>query len=171
MATRLVPFSVAALEAEARSAQALCAFLGVSPPAQWPPPFNDAAVRDWFLDQLRADPEQVRWLGRYVVSTIDGADTLVGTAGYKGPPDATGTVEIGYSLVETYHRRGIGSALVRELVCAALVDEQVQRITAETPLGFAASRGLLEKCGFRQVGQKTDPGEGELAVYEYGRST
>ena len=88
----------------------------------------------------------------------------------KGPPDATGTVEIGYSVVEAYHRRGIGTEVVRELVSRAFGDARVQRVTAETPLSFEASRGLLEKNGFRLAGQRTDPEEGELALYEIVRS-
>ena len=97
MQTRLIAFSVAALDAEERSPEALCAHLKVAQPVDWPPPFNEDAVRNWFRDQLRADPSLAPWLGHYVVCTMDGRDTLVGTAGYKGPPDASGMVEIGYS--------------------------------------------------------------------------
>ena len=169
MATRLVRFSVDLLEAEARSTGALCAMLQVAEPGSWPPPFNDAGVRDWFLDQLRSDAERARWLGYYVISSVDGAETLVGTAGYKGPPVADGKVEIGYSLVGAYHRRGIGSEVVGQLVSGAFSDPRVRRVTAETPMSFGGSRGLLEKCGFRLTGQKLDPEEGELALYEYVR--
>jgi RimJ/RimL family protein N-acetyltransferase len=167
---RLVQFSVGALEEEARSIDDLCSMLLVAAPVSWPPPFSDDAVRDWFLRQLRDNPDKGRWLGAYVIAAVDGVETLVGTAGYKGPPDATGTVEIGYSVVEAHHRRGIGTEVVRELVSRAFGDARVLRVTAETPLSFEASRGLLEKSGFRLAGQRTDPEEGELALYEIVRS-
>lgn len=170
MTTRLVQFSVGALEEEARSTDALCAMLLVAAPVSWPPPFSDDAVRDWFLCQLQENPDRARWLGVYVIAKVDGVETLVGTAGYKGPPDATGTVEIGYSLVEDYHRRGIGTEVVQALVSRAFVDARVQRVTAETPLSFDASRGLLEKNGFRLAGHRSDPEEGELALYEIARN-
>ena len=165
MQTRLIAFSVAALDAEERSAEALCAHLKVVQPVDWPPPFNDDAVRNWFRDQLRGDPSLAPWLGHYVVATIDGGETLVGTAGYKGPPDASGVVEIGYSIVPSYHRMGIGTAMVAALVRQAFADDRVNRVTAETPVTFPASRGLLEKCGFVSVGNRVDPEDGELALY------
>ncbi|MBK8085476.1 MAG: GNAT family N-acetyltransferase [Devosia sp.] len=172
VATRLVTFSVALLDAEANSTGELCALLDVAEPADWPPPLNDAGVRDWFRGQLRADPERARWLGSYIVSVVDGIETLVGTGGYKGPPDASGTVEIGYSVVPAYQRRGIGTAAVDELVRRAVAHPGVRGVVAETPTRFEASRGLLEKCGFRMVGRRTDTEEGELVRYEIaaGRS-
>jgi [ribosomal protein S5]-alanine N-acetyltransferase len=167
--TRLIPFSVAALDAEEHSAAALCAYLEVGRPQDWPPPFSDEAVRNWFRAQLRADPALAPWLGHYVVSAIDGRETLVGTAGYKGPPDTDGMVEIGYSLVPAYHRMGIGTAMVGGLVRQAFADERVKRITAETPVTFADSRGLLEKCGVVAVARRHDPEDGDLVVYALER--
>jgi ribosomal-protein-alanine N-acetyltransferase len=167
---RLVVFSVAALDAEESSVGALCALLGAAQPVEWPPPFSDSGVLDWFRQQLLADQTLAPWLGHYIVSRIDDQDTLVGTAGYKGPPDPSGMVEIGYSIVPAYHRMGIGTAAVEMLVVQAFADSRVQRVMAETPLDFLASRRLLEKCGFRQVGQRVDPEDGDLALYEIGRT-
>ena len=167
---RLVTFSVAALDAEESSVDALCALLGVAQPVEWPPPFSDSGVLDWFRQQLLADQALAPWLGYYIVSRIDDQDTLVGTAGYKGPPDLRGVVEIGYSIVPAYHGMGIGTAAVEMLVVQALADIRVQRVTAETPLDFLASRRLLQKCGFQQVGQRIDREDGELALYEIGRT-
>lgn len=166
---RLVNFSVESLESERRSTAELCALLGAAEPADWPPPLNDDATRDWFLDQLRADPSVALWGGCHVVADIELIDTLVGTAGYKGAPDANGVVEIGYSLVPAYHRRGIGGAMINELVRHAFASIEVRKVTAETPVSFVASRRLLEKSGFAMVGQRDDPEDGELALYEISR--
>lgn len=170
MQTRLIAFSVAALDAEERSTEALCAHLEVAPPVSWPPPFNEDAVRNWFRDQLRADPSLAPWLGHYVVATIDGYETLVGTAGYKGPPDASGMVEIGYSVVPAYHRMGIGTAMVSALIRQAFADARVKRVMAESPVTFTASCGLLQKCGFAFAGTRVDPEDGELALYTLQRA-
>jgi RimJ/RimL family protein N-acetyltransferase len=167
---RLVTFSAPALDAEEQSPHALGEMLGVAVPQAWPPAYHDAGVRGWFRAQLEGNPAAAKWLGRYVVATIDGHPTLVGTAGYKGPPDANGAVEIGYSIVEAYHRRGIGLAMVRQLVDAAFADPHVQCVRAETPLTFEASRGLLERSGFALTGTRIDPEEGELALYEIARA-
>lgn len=169
MATRLIVFSVPALDAEASSVGALCDLLRVSQPIDWPPPFGDAGVRNWFRQLLLANPADAAWFGYYIVSEIDGGETLVGTAGYKGPPGPSGMVEIGYSIVPAYHRMGIGKAAVDTLVTVAFADSRVRCVTAETPTDFLASRGLLEKCGFRSAGTRVDPEDGELALYAIGR--
>ncbi len=139
-------------------------------PVDWLPPFGDAGVRNWFRKQLLADPMLAPWLGHYIVHSHNGKETLVGTAGYKGPPGSDGVVEIGYSIVPSYHRKGIGTATVGLLVEQAFADTRVQRITAETPVTAVASRALLEKSGFGSVGFRHDPEDGELALYAIGRA-
>lgn len=170
MGISLVAFSLPALAAEEQSATELCAVLGVSPPVDWPPLFNDRETRAWFRQQLEADPNVSGWQGYYVVASIDGVDTLVGSAGYKGPPDAQGMVEVGYSIIWGYHRRGIATAAVGMLIERAFADQRVASVTAETPVHFAGSRALLEKCGFVHVGNRTDPEEGDLVLYAIARS-
>lgn len=167
---RLIALSVSALDAEERSVGELGALLDVAVPPDWPPLYHDAGVRAWFRAKLLADPDAAGWLGSYVAATIDDTWTLVGTAGYKGPPDAAGQVEIGYSIVATCQRRGIGLAAVRQLVDRAFADTRVRTVTAETPVTFAASRGLLERSGFALTGKRLDPEEGELALYGIGRT-
>lgn len=168
-AVRLIEMTVDTLGAEERSTDELCAMLGAVVPSDWPPLYHDAGVRAWFRTKLEADPRLARWLGRYIVATIDDQPTLVGTAGYKGAPEAAGAVEIGYSIVEAYHRRGIGLATVRQLIDDAFADPQVRSVAAETPVSFSASRGLLERSGFALTGIRSDPEEGELAIYTVTR--
>jgi RimJ/RimL family protein N-acetyltransferase len=158
-------YTPALLLAEDISAASLCALLGVAEPPSWPPLFNDADSRAWFRRKLEADPSVVGWLGFYVIAEIDGRATLAGSAGFKGPPNDDGMVEIGYSIVDAFQRRGIAKAAVNELVRRAAADPRVKLITAETPVTFTASRGLLERCGFVLTGTRTDPEEGELALY------
>jgi len=168
-AVRLQAFSVSALDAEDRSAAALSAVLGVAEPAAWPPLYDDAGVRGWFRKQLLTKPDMAQWFGYYVVAEIDGADTVVGTAGYKGPPDGDGKVEIGYSIVSAYHRRGIGTGAVGQLLERAFAAPGVHSVTAETPFEAIPSRRLLERCGFTLTGGRSDPEEGELALYSVER--
>jgi [ribosomal protein S5]-alanine N-acetyltransferase len=170
LATRLVQFSVASLDAQSKSINALCALMAVAPPPDWPPDFFDAAVLNWFRSQLLTDPALAPWLGHYIVHECDGRDTLVGTAGYKGPPDAHGAVEIGYAILGAYHRRGIGIAAVAILLAQAFADARVQLVVAETPVENLASRALLQKAGFRCVGGRSDTEDGELALYQIERS-
>lgn len=167
---RLVVASLEALDAEDRSAGALATALGVAPPVDWPPPFNDADTRRWIRGRLLSAPGLARWFSYYIVAQIDGVETVVGTCGFKGPPDDRGTVEIGYAIVPAYHRRGIGTAAVAVLVEIALSDQGVRRVTAETPVSFASSRALLEQSGFVVVSERSDPEDGDLVVYARHRT-
>ena len=42
--------------------------------------------------------------------------TLVGAGGYFGPPDADGTVEIGYSVLPEWQRHGYATQMTEALV-------------------------------------------------------
>jgi RimJ/RimL family protein N-acetyltransferase len=158
-------FTPALLSAEDVSTSTLCRLLGVAEPADWPPLFHDADSRGWFLRKLEADPSFAGWLGFYVIAEIGEREVLAGSAGFKGPPNPEGMVEIGYSIVESLQRRGIASAAIAQLIDSAFADPRVETVTAETPVAFAASRTLLEKCGFVLTGTRTDPDDGELALY------
>ena len=166
---RLVPISLETLDAEDYSGSALAHLLGVGAPTDWPAPFNDADSRKWMRGRLGDDAVDGRWLSYYVVADVGDGETLVGNCGFKGPPDPNGAVEVGYSIVPDYHRKGIGTAALRALVEVAFDDERVGRVTAETPVSFVASRRLLEKCGFAAVSERTDPEDGDLVVYAVER--
>src|SRR5680860_938838 len=51
-------------------------------------------LRQYRLDQIRADPAAAPWLVRAVYGQP--ADAVVGHAGFHGPPNPDGMVEIGY---------------------------------------------------------------------------
>ncbi|WP_417310665.1 GNAT family N-acetyltransferase [Devosia sp.] len=162
---RLVGYTLRLLELERASVGALCAALGVAPPPDWPPPLFDAGALAWFIAQLRADPAVAPWLGNYVVADIASVETLVGSAGFKGPPDADGNVEIGYSIVDAFQRRGFGRQAVGLLLDRARNTMGVRCVRAETTRDAVASRGLLAACGFRYAGERPDADDGELALY------
>ena len=97
---------------------------------------------------------------------------LVGTAGYKGPPDPEGTVEVGYGVVRDQQRRGYASETVRGLLANAFARPAVRRVIAETYPELVASIGVLRKCGFRHIGGGSEPGviRYELTRREYAGS-
>lgn len=167
---RLVACTLSAFDAEDRSLADLCRELGVAEPTEWPAEFDDAGVRNWFRKTLVANPAAAGWLAHYVIAELDGQGTLVGSAGYKGPPGADASVEIGYAIAPAYRRIGIGFAAVSQLLLRAFGDPRVTSVTAETPEIATASRGLLAKCGFRTTGRRFDPDDGALVCYAIGRS-
>jgi RimJ/RimL family protein N-acetyltransferase len=76
----------------------------------WPPDYLDEPSLEYTLERLAEGPENEGWWLHFVVlKNGGGSGTLIGSGGYKGPPSAEGTVEIGYSIVESYQRRGLGA--------------------------------------------------------------
>lgn len=75
---------------------------------------------------------------------------VIGDIGFHGPPDESGTVEIGYGIVKQCRGRGlVGEAAVAvcDLAWSSLA---VNRIVAYTQEDDAASAGVLRHAGFQE---------------------
>jgi RimJ/RimL family protein N-acetyltransferase len=109
------------------------------------------------------------WLYFVVLRHGEAGRTLIGSAGYKGPASADGTVEVGYGIVRDQHRQGYASEAVRGLLARAFAAPAVTRVIAETYPELAGSIAVLRKCAFRFVGDGSEPGviRFELTRTEY----
>jgi RimJ/RimL family protein N-acetyltransferase len=156
----LIAASVEVLEAELRNRDDVARVLGLRVPASWPPPLYDQQAVQWTLDRVREDPGYYVWGFRYFVlrGNDQGARVAVGAGGYKGPPTRDGTVEIGYSILPEFQRRGLATEAARGLVMHAFESDRVERVIAETLPGLWPSLGVLEKVGLRFVGKGSEEG-------------
>jgi ribosomal-protein-alanine N-acetyltransferase len=161
----IVLASLDMLDAEENGGEAIARLLGVRPPASWPPEHNDVGTREWMRNLLSKHPGETGYSSWYLIA--DGE--LVGILGYTGPPDETGAVEIGYSVVPERHRRGYASAGVGLLVRRAFADPRVHAVIAHTLLDGTASQGVLIKAGFNRAGSSVDPEAGEVLRFERKR--
>ena len=155
----LVPAGEELLVAALESPAALAARLAAHVPPTWPPEYLDAPALEYTRDRLREHPRESTWWMYFVLlPRDDGERVLVGSAGYKGPPAADGTVEVGYGIVSDHQRRGYASETVHGLVRRAFGDHRVRRVIAETLPELTPSIGVLRKCGFELVGEGSEPG-------------
>ena len=161
----LRPAGVAELEAELSGREALAARLGVNVPDEWPPDLYDEAALRYTLDVVRKAGGDSAWAMYYMVAPEQG--TAVGVCGFKGPPDAEGTVELGYSVVGAYQRKGYATEATSGLMIRAFAEPSVTRVVAQTMPDLAASIGVLEKLGFRFAGVGDEPG---VVRYEFTRA-
>lgn len=157
------------LAAEDISGAALAARLGVRAPPLWPPENNGPAVRDWFRAGMAAYPDKSGWWCWYIVAHAVEVDVLVGSAGFKGPPDSDGVVEIGYSVIAPFQRHGHASAAVALLVKAAFAEPEVAAIIAHTAPDGVASQAVLRRCGFVIDGAAEDPDDGAVLRWRLAR--
>ena len=129
-------------------------------PATWPG--GALVIFPRLIEQLEANPDDEPWDGTLVErATL----TAVGQLGCKGKPDENGLVEIGYGLVLEVWGRGYATETVGVLVSWLLEQPSVRVVTAECLETNHASVRVLQKTGFKQVGQKPDE-EGTLLLWE-----
>jgi [ribosomal protein S5]-alanine N-acetyltransferase len=145
----LVPLTVEMLRTLDSNRGGFATALNAVVPDDWPQPEFAAtlpSIRRW----LERDPALACWT--YVLVLRATPRCLIGEIGCKGPPDATGTVEIGYALQLAARGKGYASEAVITLSNWALGRGDVQRVTAETVIGNDASERVLQRAGFVLVG-------------------
>ena len=90
----------------------------------------------------------------------------VGRAGYHGPPDADGMVEVGYSIDPQYRRQGYARAALLALLARGAAEPDVRTVRATIAPDNAASRDLVLSEGFVEVGEQEDEEDGLEIIYE-----
>jgi ribosomal-protein-alanine N-acetyltransferase len=137
----------------------------------WPPAkglrdfYLSEDVSPQWLDQLRTTTEADPWRhGFGVVHVASGQ--VIGAAGFKGPPDADGAVEIAYGMVPEYQGRGYATEAAAALVEFALKSGCVRIARAHTLPEANASTRVLTKCGFEFIGEVVDPEDGPVWRWE-----
>ncbi len=128
-------------------------------PDEWPPPLTIDARGHW-ARVLLEHPEQVGWWNWFFVrETGDAADrVLLGGAGFNGPPDEHGTVQVGYSVLPSFQLRGYATEGVRALLDWSFQDSRTALVTAQTFPDVAASLGVLSKLGMTYLDEGDEPG-------------
>jgi ribosomal-protein-alanine N-acetyltransferase len=155
----LIPATPELIRAALESSEALATALGACVPPTWPPEYLDPASLEFTLSRLAEGPEQEGWWLHFVVLKAGGeARTLIGSAGYCGPPAADGTVEVGYGIVRDRRRQGFACETVRGLLAHAFAQASVRRVIAHTLPELIPSIGILQKCGFQLSPEHPAPG-------------
>jgi [ribosomal protein S5]-alanine N-acetyltransferase len=164
---RLVPSTVERVRAEIGNREEFSRLVDARIPTDWPTA-EAADALPWFLERLEAaDPDDIGWHGWYgiVVEGETEAPVLVGGGGSLGPP-IDGVVEIGYSVLPAFQRRGYATEMMRAILDWIERDRRVRLVRAETDAENVASRALLSRLGFREAGAGREPGS---VAYENGR--
>lgn len=109
-------------------------------------------------EQVRQDPPTAAWVTGVI---WDGQrHPAVGRAGYHGPPDPAGMVEIGYAVAPAHRRRGCARAALELLLHRAALEPAVRTVRVTIRPDNTASAGLASNDGFVAVGQQWDDDDG-----------
>ena len=115
------------------------------------------------LDQVEADPRAQDWVVRAVVAEPEG---VVGHAGFHGPPDGDGMVEVGYTVLPHLRGRGYATAALAALVAEAAAAPDVRVVRASVSPDNPASLAVVRRAGFVLVGEQVDDEDGLELVHE-----
>lgn len=118
-----------------------------------------------WIESLRASSGPDPW--RYGFAVVDReTSSVIGSAGFKGPPDGEGMVEIAYGIVPDFEGRGYATEAAALLVTFASENSAVRVIRAHTLPTKNASTRVLTKNGFAYIGEVVDPDDGLVWRWE-----
>jgi len=161
---KLVDANLELLAAAVVGGDALEALLGVSIAEDWAG-FPEALPL--LRDSYAKNPSAHAWGSLFLIDPQ--THTLVGFGGFKGPPSSDAAVEIGYAIAPAFQGQGLGTDAVTQMVQRGFADPIVRAVDAHT-LGRAnPSTRVLEKSGFRKIGEISDPDEGVVWHWRHER--
>ena len=115
-------------------------------------------------EQVARDPSSAAWITGIVWDPE--RSLAVGRAGFHGPPDADGMVEVGYSIDPQFRRQGYARGALRALLARADAEPDVRTFRATISPDNVASRDLVLAHGLVEVGEQEDDEDGLEIVYE-----
>ena len=134
----------------------------MSIPETWPPDLYGPRAKQ-FAHTQPDDVAQHGWSFWYLLSHDDPSE-LVGICGFKGRPDESGSVEIGYSILSDFQRKGFATEAVARLVVWAFSHHNVNEVCAETLPHPVQSIRVLQKNGFELTGAGSETGVIRYAI-------
>lgn len=114
--------------------------------------------------QAEEDPASAAWVTGVIWD--ERLRMAVGRAGYHGPPDPSGMVEVGYAVDPAYRRRGYARSALEALLQRAAREPQVRTVRATISPDNVASYQLASQYGFTRVGEQWDDEDGLEIIYE-----
>jgi RimJ/RimL family protein N-acetyltransferase len=127
--------------------------------------FVSADVSPAWLTMLRTGGEADPWRHGFFLVQRE-SRTAIGTAGFKGPPDESGTVEIAYGVAPSFRGQGYATEAAAALFAFACDHPHAKLVRAHTLPTTNASTRVLAKNGFRDVGGVVDPDDGLVWRWE-----
>ena len=162
---QLFPFERIHVEALLCNKSELAALLQVTVPDGWPhfpEAFSLSAHESPESNLLEAD-----WQGYFFLHPKD--RVLVGNGAFKGPPDDSGTIEIGYEIASEYWNRGLATEAAQGMMDYAFSHEEVRAVIAHTLAQRNASNRVLQKVGMKFIAEVNDPEEGKIWRWQIRR--
>jgi RimJ/RimL family protein N-acetyltransferase len=164
---RLVPLTIPALEALIdRDSSAAESMLDVRLPVDLVD--RSEALLRLRLADMRVRPDAWAWYLRAIALQSE-EHRFVGLAGFHGPPDIGGSVEVGYEIEPDDRRNGYATEAAGSLVDWAFGQPGLRCVNAAVRADNEPSLGVVRRLGFRPAGSRWDAVEGMALLFERRR--
>ena len=110
------------------------------------------------------NPAEQGWSAWYLVDAKSTPSAVTGMCQFKGRPDASGSVEISYAILDRYRAQGYATEAVARLIEWAFGHQNVLQVTAETLPHLRSSIRVLEKVGMAPAGAGSEYGVVRYAI-------
>lgn len=161
---KLIPCELAHFEAVLSDPQRLGQRLGVEIADEWLS-FPEAIPKGY--EYLKAKPEARGWWMYLFIHARD--KMLIGAGGFKGVPDESGMVEIGYEIAPAYRSRGLATEAARGMIDYAFSYPHIRTIDAHTLPETNHSTSVLKRVGMKHIETVHDPDDGEIWHWRLNR--
>lgn len=131
-------------------------------------------VRTWRYrsKQIAMSPGDASWITRIICSRSQSGvnspvlDHCVGLAGFHGPPDDRGMVEVGYAIDPQFRRQGFARSALTAMIAKAQSEPAVKFVRASIRPDNLPSRALVAQFNFVEVGELLDDEDGMEMLFE-----
>ncbi len=137
-------------------------------PPGWGSGEDDGRILRRRLKQMREDPSLQPWLARAMVMRTPDR-TMTGFINFHGRPDSRNAVELGYTVVPEFRRRGYATEAVKGMMDWVVREHGVTLFIVSISPDNAPSLAMARKLGFAQVGTQMDEEDGLELVLELRR--
>lgn len=125
---------------------------------------SDGVSPEW-LAKLRTSTTADAWTHGFAMIHRD-LDVVIGMVGFKGPPDEQGVVEVSYGVLPGFEGQGFSTEAAGAATDWAFASGIVRTVRAHTLPEPNASARVLQKSGFRFIGDVIDPEDGPVWRWE-----
>ena len=116
------------------------------------------------INQVRKDHKVAKYLLR--VAVLRENMEIIGSAGFHNLPDENDMIEIGFGIDPTFQNKGYGKQLLYGMWNWVVKQPGVKTLRYTVSPTNVISRQIIQKSGFKLVGEQVDDVDGLEEIYE-----
>ena len=125
---------------------------------------DDSGPLAWRVPQVKVDSSLNKWFVRWIV--LKSTREIIGSASFHGAPNEAGMIEIGLGFDPEFQGHGFGFESLLGMWSWVCNQGGVKVLRYTASATNAASITLVNKFGFKHIGQQIDEVDGPEEIYE-----